>query len=131
MNLKTEGLTSWIFLFFPVWADGFSFEKLPNLSYYSNCHLLRTYYVLGSVPGPQIFSVFSYLGIFCLTLAIKMKKEKLYPMLWKSQTLKSAYTLLFTVSTFETAVDVQMKVTVWSGRRGSIHLWRLCISPAL
>lgn len=61
----------------------------------------------------------------------KNEEKKLYPMLWKSQTLKSAYTLLFTVSTFETAVDVQMKVAVWSGKCGSVHLWGLCISPAL
>lgn len=75
MNLKTEGLTSWIFLFFPVWADGFSFEKLPDLSYYNNCHLLRTYYVLGSVPGTQLFNVFFFLRGFCLNVSIKMKKK--------------------------------------------------------
>lgn len=43
-------------------------------------------------------------------------------MLWKSRSLESAHTLLFTVSTFETAVDVQMKVALWSGKCGSI-LW--------
>lgn len=68
---------------------------------------------------------------FCFNLGVKMQEKKWYPLLWKSQTLKSAYTLLFTVSTFETAVDVQMKVAVWSGKCGSIHLWRLCVSPAL
>lgn len=48
-----------------------------------------------------------------------MQGKKWYALLWKSQTLKSAYTLLFTVSTFETAVDAQMKVAVWSGNVGA------------
>lgn len=48
-----------------------------------------------------------------------MERKKLYPMLCKSQPLKSAYTLLFTVSTFETAVDVQMRVAVWRGDVGT------------
>lgn len=78
MNLKTEGLTSWIFLFFPVWADGFSFYKLPGLASYSNCHLIRTYYVLGSEPSTQssMFLVFFLLvRHFHLNLCIKMKKK--------------------------------------------------------
>lgn len=68
---------------------------------------------------------------FCLNLDRKMRKNLDRKMLWKSQTLNYAYTLLFTVSTFETAVDVQMKVAMWSGKCRGIHLWRLCISPAL
>lgn len=130
MNWKTEGFTSWIFLFFPVRADGFSFYKLPDLSYNNNCRLLRNYYVLGSAEGTQTFDFFLLFTSFCLNLDRKMR-ENLDIKMWKSQTLNYAYTLLFTVSTFETAVDVQMKVATWSGKCGSIHLWRLCISPAL
>lgn len=132
MNRKTEGLTSWIFLFFPVWADGFSFYTLPELSYNNNCRLLRNYYVLGSVPGHSNLRLFFFfLFSFCLNLDRKMRKNLDRKMLWKSQALNYASTLLFTVSTFETAVDVQMKVAMWSGKCGGIHLWRLCISPAL
>lgn len=64
MNLKPEGLISRILLifFFPVQADGFSFYKMPDIPYNKKCHLLRTYYVLSSVPGTQIFHVF-FLGV--------------------------------------------------------------------
>lgn len=42
----------------------------------------------------------------------------------KESAPKPAYPLLFTVSTFETAVGAQMKVAVWSGECGNIHLRR-------
>lgn len=76
MNLKTEGLTSRIlWFFFPVWPDGFSFYKLPDLPYNKKFHLLRTYYVLGSVPDTQISHVFFLLRSFCFSVGIKMEKK--------------------------------------------------------
>lgn len=53
-----------------------------------------------------------------MSLGIK-KKKKITVHVVKESDPKSAYTLLFTVSTFETAVDVQMKVAVWSGNVGT------------
>lgn len=85
-------------------------------------------WVLHKALNPLTF--FFLFTSFCLNLDGKMK-ENLDIKMWKSQTLHYAYTLLFTVSTFETAVDIQMKVAMWSGKCGSVHLWRLCISPAL
>ena len=132
MNLKPEGLISRILLifFFSVYEQMVFllircqiFLITRNATYWEPTMCWVLYLVLE-------FSMF-FSWEFCFNLGVKMQEKKWYPLLWKSQTLKSAYTLLFTVSTFETAVDVQMKVAVWSGKCGSIHLWRLCVSPAL
>lgn len=53
-----------------------------------------------------------------MNLDVKKKKKITFHVVKESDP-KSAYTLLFTVSTFETAVDVQMKVAMWSGNVGT------------
>lgn len=73
MNLKTEGLTSWIFLFFPVWADGFSFEKLPDLFYYNNS-FIENLLCAGFCPRHSALQRFFFLRSF-LNVSIKMKKK--------------------------------------------------------
>lgn len=132
MNLKPEGLISrilLIFFFFLYEQTVFLlircqiFPTTRNAIYWEPAMCWVLYQALE-------FSMF-FSWEFCFNPGVKMQEKKWYPLLWKSQTLKSAYTLLFTVSTFETAVDVQMKVAVWSGKCGSIHLWRLCVSPVL
>lgn len=56
------------------------------------------------------------------------KEEKDYIPCCERVSLKPAYPLLFTVSTFETAVGAQMKVAMWSGNVGTFTCEGLAFS---
>lgn len=56
------------------------------------------------------------------------KKRKITFHVVKESAPKPAYPLLFTVSTFETAVDAPMKVAMWSGNVGTFTCEDLAFS---
>lgn len=66
-----------------------------------------------------------------MNLGIKKKKKtkkKITFHVVEESAPKPAYPLLFTVSTFETAVGVQMKVAMWSGNVGTFACEDLAFS---
>lgn len=62
-----------------------------------------------------------------MNLGIKKKKKITFHVV-KESASKPAYPLLFTVSTFETAVGAQMKVAMWSGNVGTFTCEDLAFS---
>lgn len=131
MNLKPEGLISRILLifFFPVQADGFSFYKMPDIPYNKKCHLLRTYYVLGSVPGTQIFHVF-FLGVLFQSRRKNAGKKMISSVVKESDSEICLYFAIYSKYFWNSCRRSNESSSVeW--KCGSIHLWRLCVSPAL